>query len=165
MLPDRTDLLRHPGWGVTAEPSECNIGYQIYFSDKTLNYIQDSLDTLLKNITERPIKVTENVIRNVMENIYIHNTPQAIGDIYSRYHMTGTDLDCKRTFDIGKMVQEVIEVIYNYIKNEYEMAKCNKSMTPWNALYGTFNEHGLLAHPPIKVLEKRPQPMQFNMRY
>ncbi len=165
MLPDKTDLLRHPGWGVTSEPSECNIGYQIYFSDKTLRHIQDSLDTLLQNITERPIKVTENVIRNVMENIYIHNTPQAIGDIYSRYHMTGTDLDCKRTFDIGKMVQEVIEVIYNYIKNEYDMAKCNKNMTPWNALYGTFNDHGLLAHPPIKLLEKRPQPMQFNMRY
>ena len=130
-----------------------------------MNYIQKQLDELLKSITERPIKVTENVIRNVMENIYIHNAPQAIGDIYSRYHMTGSDLDCKRTFDVNKMVQEVIEVIYDYIKNEYEMAKCNREMTPWNALYGTFNEHGLLAHPPIKVLEKRPQPMQFNMRY
>ncbi len=164
-IPDQTDLLRHPGWEITADPSYCNIGYQIFFSKNTLDYIITQLDLLLANITERPIKVTENVIRNVMENIYVHNTPQAIGDIYSRYHMVGADLDCQRTFDINKMVQEVIEVVYNYVKNEYEMAKCNNSMTVWNALYGTFNEHGLLAHPPIKIREKRPQPMQFNMRY
>ena len=165
MIRNDTDLMRHPGWDITADSNYCNIGYQIFFSDKTLSYIQSSLDTLLKNITERPIIVAENVIRNVMETIYVNNTPQAIGDIYSRYHMVGSDLDCKRTFDIGKMVQEVIEIIYNYIKNEYQMAACNRSMNVWNTLYGTFNDHGLLAHPPIKVLEKRPQPMQFNMRY
>jgi hypothetical protein len=165
MLPDNTDLLRHPGWETTSNTDGCINGYHIFFSYNTLTYIKNKLDELLKDIIERPIKVTDNVIRNVMENIYIHNAPQAIGDIYSRYHMAGSDLDCKRTFDVNKMVQEVIEVIYDYIKNEYEMAKCNRDMTPWNALYGTFNEHGLLAHPPIKLREKRPQPMQFNMRY
>lgn len=162
-MKDDTSYLKYSGWGVTSSPDDCNTGYYIFFSDKTLNYIKTNLDKLLYDITERPIKVTEKVIRNVMETIFQNNRPQAIGDIYSRYHMTG--LDCEHTFDINKMVHEVIETIYNYIKNEVEMEKCNNSMNIYNALYGTFNDHGLLAHPPIKLLEKRPQPMQFNMRY
>lgn len=162
-MKDDTSYLKYAGWGVTSSPEDCNTGYYIFFSDKTLNYIKTNLDELLCDITERPIQVTEKVIRNVMETIFQNNRPQAIGDIYSRYHMTG--LDCQHTFDINKMVHEVIETIYNYIKNEVEIEKCNNSMNVYNALYGTFNEHGLLAHPPIKLLEKRPQPMQFNMRY
>lgn len=163
-MKDDTSYLKYSGWGITSSsPDNCYTGYNIFFSDETYNYIKTNLDELLCNITERPILVTEKVIRNVMETIYRNNTPQAIGDIYSRYHMTG--LDCQRTFDVNKMVHEVIEIIYNYIKNEIEMEKCNNSMNVYNALYGTFNEHGLMAHPPIKLLEKRPQPMQFNMRY
>lgn len=164
-IPDSTNILRHPGWSETADPNNCNTGYNIFFSENTLNYIRRQLYKLLSNVTIRPISVTDRVIRNVMETIYVNNTPQAIGDIYSRYHISGEDIDCKRTFDINKMVQEVIEIIYNYIKNEYEMSECNKNMNIWNSVYGTFNEHGLLAHPPIKLLEKRPIPMQFAMRY
>lgn len=159
-----TNYMKYVGWGSTvSEPDNCDVGYKGFFSNDTYNYIKTNLDKLLYDITEKPISVTERVIRNTMETVYFNNRPQALGDIYSRYHMTG--LDCERTTDVGKMIQEVIEIIYNYIKNEVEMEKCNKSMNVYNALYGTFNEHGLLAHPPIKLLEKRPQPMQFNMRY
>ena len=161
---NETEYMRHPGWGITAD-SGCSTGYDILFSQFTFDYIRKQVKELLADVTIRPIVVADNVIQNVLENIFVHNTPQAIGDIYSRYHMVGKDLDCQRTFDVSKMVQETIQVIYDYIKNEYEMAECNKNMTPWNAVYGVNNEHGLLAHPPIKVLEKRPMPMQFAMRY
>lgn len=162
-LRDDTNYLKHPGWGITVAPDGCNTGYDMFFSDKTYQYIKSNLDSLLCDITERPILVTEKVIRNTMETIFQNNRPAAIGDIYSKYHMTG--LDCQHMHDINKMVQEVIEVIYNYVKNEYQMATINRSMSAYNALYGTCNELGLLAHPPIKLLEKRPQPMMFNMRY
>lgn len=161
---NETDYLRHPGWGVTAD-NECLTGYDILFSEQAFDYIKKNLKELLANVSTRPIVVADNVIQNVLENLFVHNTPQAIGDIYSRYHMVGADLDCQRAFDVSKMLQETIQVIYDYIKNEYEMIECNNNMTAWNALYGTHNEHGLLAHPPIKVLEKRPMPMQFEMRY
>lgn len=162
-LRDDTNYLKHPGWGITVAPDGCNTGYDMFFSDKTYQYIKSNLDSLLSDITERPILVTEKVIRNSMETIFNNNRPAAIGDIYSKYHMTG--LDCEHMFDLNKVVHEVIEVIYNYVKNEYQMAACNQSMNAYNALYGTCNELGLLAHPPIKLLEKRPQPMMFNMRY
>lgn len=162
-LRDDTNYLRHPGWGITVAPDGCNTGYDMFFSDRTYQYIKSNLDSLLSDITERPILVTEKVIRSVMENIFNNNRPAAIGDIYSKYHMTG--LDCAHTFDLNKMVQEVIEVIFSVIRNEYQMATINRSMSAYNALYGTSNECGLLAHPPIKLLERRPMPMQFNMRY
>lgn len=164
ILKNETEYLRHPGYGVTLD-NECLLGYDALFSSKTLMYIKSELKKLLANVTTRPIVVADHVIQNVLENLFLHNTPQAIGDIYSKYHMVGEDLDCKRASDVSKMVQETIEVIYNYIKNEYEMIECNNNMTAWNALYGAQNPHGLLAHPPIKVLQKRPMPMQFEMRY
>jgi hypothetical protein len=164
ILKNETEYLRHPGYGVTLD-NECLLGYDSLFNTTTFEYIKSELKKLLSNVTTRPIIVADNVIQNVLENLFIHNTPQAIGDIYSKYHMVGKDLDCKRANDVSKIVQETIEVIYNYIKNEYEMIDCNNNMTAWNALYGAQNPHGLLAHPPIKVLEKRPMPMQFEMRY
>lgn len=161
---NETEYMRHPGWGITTDNS-CLTGYDILFSQYTFDYIRKQLKELLANISTRPIQVADNVIQNVMENLFVHNTPQAIGDIYSRYHMVGADLDCQRAFDVNKMVQETIQVIYDYIKNEYEMAECNKNMTVWNTVYGENNDQGLLAHPPIKTLKKRPMPMQFEMRY
>lgn len=163
-VPNETNLLRHPGWDTTLT-SKCLPGYDILFSTRTFEYIRCQLKELLKDIDTRPIHVADNVIQNVLENLFVHNRPQAIGDIYSRFHMVGKDLDCQRAFDVNKMVQSTIEVIYNYIKNEHDMAECNKNMTTWNALYGEYNDQGLRAHPPIKTLKKRPMPMQFEMRY
>ena len=159
--------MRHPGWSTTlASHNDTCVdepGYRIFFSEYVLGYIKDELAKLLKNIAPRPIVVAENVIRNVMETVHTNNRPQAIGDIFSRYHMSG--LDCQRTFDVNKMVHEVIEIIYNYILNEHQISECNKKMSIWNTVYGTGNEHGLLAHPPIKLLERHPARMQFNMNY
>lgn len=159
--------MRHPGWDTTlASHNDTCVdepGYRIFFSENTLNYIKGELAKLLKNIAPRPIVVAENVIRNVMETVHTNNRPMAIGDIFSRYHMTG--LDCQRKFDVNKMVHEVIEIIYDYIKTEYQIGECNKKMSIWNSVYGTHNEHGLLAHPPIKIRNNHGAKMQFNMRY
>ena len=51
------------------------------------------------------------------------------------------------------------------LRNQKEMADCNNSLSIWNSLYGDFNEAGLRAHPKIKLRERRPATMQFNMNY
>lgn len=161
------NTFRHQGWEITSDPNACTIAYQSFFNDTVLSYIQRRLTFLLRNenIYDKPVIVTTKVIKNIMEHIYANNRPQSLGDIYSRYHMAGSDLDRQRAFDVDKMIQQVIEIIYNYIKNEYQMIKCNQNMSAWNAVYGEYNEKGLLAHPPLKLRYKRPQQMQFNMRY
>ena len=41
----------------------------------------------------------------------------------------------------------------------------NEKLTIWTTLLGDFNEHGLRQYPPIKLRNKRPDPMLFHMRY
>lgn len=156
--------MRHPGWDATLNSQSAMLSdYDVLFDATTIAYIKGELAKLLRNIAPRPIVVAEHVIRNVLESVYSNNRPAAIGDIYGRYHMEG--LECERTFDINKQVHEVIEIIYNYIKNEHEISECNKKMSVWSSVYGTYNEQGLRAHPPIKLLDKHPARMQFNMNY
>ena len=45
------------------------------------------------------------------------------------------------------------------------MEQQNEKLSPWVQVYGDFSEHQLRSHPPIKILEKRPSTMQFNMNY
>ena len=42
---------------------------------------------------------------------------------------------------------------------------CNNTLDIWNTVYGDFNKAGLRAHPKIKLREKHPQYMAFNMNY
>jgi hypothetical protein len=45
------------------------------------------------------------------------------------------------------------------------MDECNSKLSAWTTILGDFNEHGLRRHAPIKLREKRPMPMAFNMNY
>ena len=45
------------------------------------------------------------------------------------------------------------------------MEENNRKLTIWTTVYGDFNAHQLRQHAPIKVLNKRPNPMEFHMRY
>ena len=59
----------------------------------------------------------------------------------------------------------MIQSITSQIKDQYEMTECNNSLDIWNQVYGDFNKAGLRAHPKIKLREKHPQYMAFNMNY
>ena len=66
--------------------------------------------------------------------------------------------------DYARIVDTVIQAITSQIRNTYEMQKCNYNMDIWNGtLYGDFNKAGLRQHPPIKIRERHPQYMMFNM--
>ena len=45
------------------------------------------------------------------------------------------------------------------------MEENNRKLTIWTTVYGDFNQHGLQQHSKIKVRNKRPNPMEFNMNY
>ena len=45
------------------------------------------------------------------------------------------------------------------------MIEANKKLTIWNTVYGDFNKEGLRGHSQIKIREKHPQYMAFNMNY
>jgi hypothetical protein len=83
------------------------------------------------------------------------------GDIYSRYNIpNGSPLN-----QLQEMIDQTIELITSDVRNNLEMDENNRKLTAWTTVYGEFNDHGLRSHAPIKVRNKRPAPMQFNMNY
>jgi hypothetical protein len=63
------------------------------------------------------------------------------------------------------MNDQVINIITTDVKNNLEAEQCNSKLSIWTTVLGDFNEHGLRQHGPIKLKERRPTTMLFNMNY
>jgi hypothetical protein len=149
--------IKHVGY------SENNACIAKYFDSKTVDIISNKVSELLQGVDpqNRKIVVPDSNICSVMNNIYESYRPP-VGDIYSRYIIpTGTSSESY----IQNMIDQVIEVITSDIRNNMEMAENNSKLSVWTTVYGDFNEHQLRQHAPIKVRNKRPAPLQFNMNY
>lgn len=134
-----------------------------FFSDATVRTISRKITelTLGADPHNRAIIVPDDIILNVMNNIY-ENYRQPTGDIYSRYIIQNGSTTQGYIQD---MIDQVIEVCVSDIRTRYEIQENNSKLSVWTTVLGDFNEHGLRQHPPIKVRNKRPTPMQFNMNY
>jgi hypothetical protein len=136
---------------------------QQLFSPEGLKFISQTITRSLKGVDPqgRDIVVGNNVIKSVLSSVIQNYTPQT-GDIYSKYQVMYNN----PRNDLQDIVYQTIQIITEQIRDESEMVKCNNKLNIWDAkLYGEFNPHGLLAHPPIKIRNKRPDPMLFHMRY
>ena len=133
-----------------------------YYSQKTVDMISNKISELLEGIdpNNKKIVVSNQNIINIMNSIENNYRPEN-GNIYTRYTMSN-----KNQQDyIKEMIEQTIEVITNNIKCSIEMEINNSKLSIWTTVLGDFNENGLRSHPPIKILNKRPNPMQFNMNY
>ena len=63
------------------------------------------------------------------------------------------------------MINQTVNIIVSAIKDEIEITEQNKKLTAWTTVLGDFNEQGLRSHAPIKLRERHPQYMAFNMNY
>ena len=154
------NFTRFVGWGYTNDQySEC---IQKYFSKPVIDYISQKITMYLDGVVpNRKIVVPFDKITFVMSQIYNTRQP-VVGDIFTRY--TIGDIEADRN-DLKECIDQTIETIVNQIRNEYETIQNNNKLSIWNSVYGTQNVNGLLAHPPIKLRNKRPDPFQFNMNY
>lgn len=147
-----------------------NVGYQEtndcirkYYSPETVSMISKKVTQLLQgvNVDNRPIIVPNKTICNIMDSVYYSFRPPT-GDIYGRYNVpTGMGPEDY----VQSMINQTIEIITNTIRSEMTMEENNRKLTAWTTVYGDFNQHGLRAHPEIKIRKKRPTPFQFHMKY
>ena len=151
-----SNYYRHVGW---RENNEC---IQDYFSPQNIKNISHKITELLQGVNKqgRPILVPNNTICSVMSTVYENFRPQT-GDIYSRYNIPTRNQQSL----VQNMINQVIEIIVSQIKSEAQILECNSKLTKWTTVLGDFNKNGLTSHAPIKTLQKRPDPMQFHMRY
>ena len=151
------NFMRYTGY---TQSAEC---FRKLYNPKNIKNMSKTITQLLAGVDRhnRPIIVPDKTICHVISQIYDTYRPET-GDIYSRYVIPNDN-----TFDsyVQDIISQSIEVITSSVRNNLEMEENNEKLTIWTTVYGDFNAHQLRQHAPIKVLNKRPAPMQFNMNY
>jgi hypothetical protein len=143
--------------------SDYNSCIKQYFSHETINIISRKLTQLLQGVDpkNRQIIIPDDKIGFVMDSIYQNYRPPT-GDIYGRYNVPSGDSTVSYVQD---MIDQVIEVIYADVKNNLEMEQYNSKLSAWVQVLGDFNDNQLRSYAPIKTRVRRPNPLEFNMKY
>jgi hypothetical protein len=149
--------LRYVGWAATSQHDQ---GIKNYFSASTIKYISKKVTENLRGLDKRPIIVPPDKISHVMSQVYLTRTPKT-GDIYTRYIIP----DNTPTNILQEMIERCIQIITEAIEVEITMLRNNEKLSIWSTVYGDFNPQQLRQHAPIKILNKHPQYMAFNMNY
>jgi hypothetical protein len=108
----------------------------------------------------RKIIVPDKSIADMLYSCYDSYRPPT-GDIYSRYNIPINHSESS----FQSIINQAIELITSQVRTTMEMEENNSKLTAWTTVYGDFNEHKLRQHAPIKIRNKHPNAMQFNMNY
>jgi hypothetical protein len=132
------------------------------FTEENVQLIQREVSRLLRGVDPRGriIQVTKDVVVKALDNIAQGYTPET-GAPYGRFMF---DDDCRRN-DPAAIVTQTINFIVSAVKTDIEIQDANSKLTVWTTVLGDFNEHGIRRHPELKMRERRPDPMMFNMNY
>lgn len=137
--------------------------YGDLFSENTFSFIAKQVMDITKNsYLGRPYLVPNPRIKEVMDSIWSNFRPNT-GDIVTRYAINNENQYRYINYS-ADIIKQVIEVIVNDIMNYVDITKNNNTFSVWNTLSGA-NSRGLRHHAPIKINEKRANPLQFNMNF
>ena len=139
-----------------------NICIKNLYSKENINKISCKITELLMGVNKdnRPIVVPDKTICSVMSAVYENFRPET-GDIYTRYNIP----KAREPDFIQRMIDQVINIITTDVKVNLGMDECNRNLSIWTTVLGDFNLHNLRSHSKIKLRERRPQPMAFQMNY
>jgi hypothetical protein len=156
---DRLDMNQYVGWFTVAD---WNPLVQRLFTKTTVKVIQQKTSDYLMGVEPNGKKIvpTERVVIAALYGIFKNFHPTT-GDIYGKY----TVVDQTHRDDYAYIVDQTISLLVQGIRDDIGMAEQNQKLTIWTTVLGDFNEHGLRQYPPIKINNKRPDPMLFHMRY
>ena len=139
------NYTRHVGY------SESNNCIKKYYNDETLEIMSHKITELLEGVDTqgRPIIVPKQTIKSVMDTIYESYRPPT-GDIYGRYNVPSNLTENY----VQSLIDQTIEVIVSDVKANLGMDEANSKLNIWTSLLGSFNNHGLRSHAPIKIRKK-----------
>ena len=137
--------------------------YGDLFSDDTFSFIAKEVMDITKN-SHLGVEyfVPNSRIKEVMDSIWSNFRPNT-GDIATRYTINNENPYRYINYS-ADIIRQVITVIVNDIMNFVDITKNNNSFSIWNTLSG-INSRGLRHHSPIKINERRSNPLQFNMNF
>lgn len=109
----------------------------------------------------RQIWASDRMICDMMSNVIQNGTRKYVGDIHSRYIIPVSD----PRNDISDLNKMTATLLIQGLRDEYETIQNNERLSIWDTVYGDFNRQGLRSFPPLKMRNKTPQRMMFNMNY
>ena len=140
------------------------IDYQKLFSPEIVSFISRQITNYLMPLLGFPLIVDDQQIREIMTSVADQELGTNTPGIYTVDTMNIPNQTPSNHW--MRIIDIVIQSITNQIKVTRGMAQSNyKNMDIWSQLYGNLNKQGLRAHPKIKLREKHPQYMMFNMNY
>ncbi len=148
------------GWENTSNQS---LPLEYLYSIENLSQLQTIIKESLQGVHPEgkniivPLETIASVISNIFQNV---NRTQ-IGDIYTVFTIPQ---ETPRN-DVHTINEQTVQAIVSMLRNQFEIEENNKKLTVWNTMYGDFNKEGLRSHPPIKLRNRHPQYMAFNMKY
>jgi hypothetical protein len=135
---------------------------QFLFSEENINEISQKITQLLIGVgkNNKPIKVPDKTIISVLSQVFTNHVPET-GDIYTRYNIPSNS----NTNSVFRIIDVTINIITSHVRNDLGIREYNSKLTKWTTVLGNFNQHNLQSHSKIKLRERRPNPMLFNMNY
>ncbi len=153
--------MAYAGWEWTQNSSSL---VSDLFNAENISKLSKQITEALKGVDSegRDIVVPNDTITGLLSTFVRDGKRTGVGDMYTTDIMT---LEIPRN-DYQNIMEQTINVIVNQIRTEYETIECNRKLNRWDAtVLGDFNALGLRRHAPIKLRNKHPGHMQFNMNY
>jgi hypothetical protein len=154
------DSNQYIGW---EQQTTWNPLIQALFSKKTRKIIRDKVSEYTTGVDPKGRKIvpSDNVVETALYGVFNNYHPRT-GDIYGKYLVVNPD----ERNDYAAIVDQTISLLVRGITNEIGMIEQNSKLSIWNSVsLGEGNSIGLRAHPPLKMRERRPDSMLFNMHY
>ena len=133
-----------------------NTVIQQFFSKKTVEYISQEITDATTDVDDRKriIVLPDDKILHLMNSVYLsYNPPQGFDTFWTP----------QQYYD--SLVNQVIYQAVFDITNVLGMEQCMQKYSVWDSVLGDYNRRGLRGYAPIKVRERRPNAMEFNMKY
>jgi hypothetical protein len=156
---EKIDPNQYVGWQTITEWNPLTTKL---FSRKTVNVIKEKVSEYLIGVDPKGRKIipSDRVVVTALYGVFYNHVPQT-GDIYGKYLVVDQTL----RDDYAYIVDKTISMLVQGIRSDLGMQEENEKLTIWTTVLGDFNEHGLRQYPPIKIRNKRPDPMLFHMKY
>lgn len=160
--PKNLNSLRYIGYD---EKSNA-LFYRSFFTPETIKYIRTTCQNYLMPILNKPVFISNENITGMLSSVANQELGNNVPDIYTKDTFNVAENSIPH-YNFNRIIQITIEAIIRNVRTPYELAKVNnEAFTVWSSVgLGTGNESGLLPHSKIKLREKRPTPMLFNMNY
>jgi len=137
---------------------DTSLNVRALFSTETLFLISNAVTNNLRDIYAPGIIVSLALINNVLNALYeAYRTPS--GDPITMYNVVSNE----NPNMVDALINQTINVITGSVKSQLIIERNNFKLNKWDTVLGTHNAQGIRSHPVLKINDKRPQSMMFNM--